>query len=232
MVDRAVERPFCLLQMLHFCQLLSNPSIDLKLEYIIGKAMKRRFQWHIVCMEILSNFHAQVEYIFVTKYVIETIGPMGANDTKIHPFPWGMNAWEWPHSSCQMTAWSVHALPHNYATKAPLVTIRRPNSPPKLPLPLRPFCHNTLCGLTYRPTNRWSSRMFHNMSSTNKCTAMACGRVKRTNSRWNIARYLDRIPTTCQSETTDQMSLHLLHCLHDHLILGVNAWLLWSISCA
>jgi len=33
-------------------------------------------------MEILSTFHAQVEYISVTKYAIETIWPMGKKTPK------------------------------------------------------------------------------------------------------------------------------------------------------
>jgi len=71
------ERPFCMCQLLHICQLLSNPSINLELEYIFGKAMKHRFQRYIVQTEILSTFHAWVNYISVTKYDTETIGPMG-----------------------------------------------------------------------------------------------------------------------------------------------------------
>jgi len=39
------------------------------------------------------------------------------------------------HSMCQTTARSVHALPHNYATKAPLVTVEHPIFTPKLLLP-------------------------------------------------------------------------------------------------
>jgi len=42
-----------------------------------------------------------------------------------------------PHSPCQTTARSLYALPHNDATKSPLVTMDAANSPPKLPLPLR-----------------------------------------------------------------------------------------------
>jgi len=49
--------------------------------------MKRRFQPFIVCVEILSTFHAQVEYISVTKYAIETTGPMGQTTPKSTPFP-------------------------------------------------------------------------------------------------------------------------------------------------
>ena len=62
-------------QLLHLWQLLSNPSIDLELEYIVGKPVKHRFQQCIVCTEILSPFHTQIEQISVTKYAIETVGP-------------------------------------------------------------------------------------------------------------------------------------------------------------
>ena len=48
---------------------------------------QRRFQRCVVRTEMLSNFHARVEYIAVTKYVIETIGPKGANDPQNPPFP-------------------------------------------------------------------------------------------------------------------------------------------------
>ena len=51
-------------QLLHFCQLRSNPSIDLEPEYVFGKPMKHRFQWYIVRTEILT-FHTRVEYINV-----------------------------------------------------------------------------------------------------------------------------------------------------------------------
>jgi len=89
-----------------------------------------------------------------------------------------------PHSLRQMTARSVHALPHNYATNAPLVTMGSPKFTPKTaPSPStitipsntpildqshsppqtvsgsnQPFCHNTLCALTKRQTDRQSDR--------------------------------------------------------------------------
>jgi len=37
----------------------------------------------------------------------------------------------WPHSPSQTTARSLHALPHNYATKAPLVTMLRSKFTPQ-----------------------------------------------------------------------------------------------------
>jgi len=94
-LHRAAERPFCVCQLLHFFQLLSNPSIDLELEYIFGKPMKCRFQRCIVCTQILSTFHARVAYISVTKYAIQTIGLIGENDPKIHPFLWHVDPHTW-----------------------------------------------------------------------------------------------------------------------------------------
>ena len=82
-LHRAAERPFCVCQLLHFCQLLSNSSVDLEFECICGKPMKRRFQRCIVRTEILATFHPRVEYISVTKYTIEI---MGANDPQNPPF--------------------------------------------------------------------------------------------------------------------------------------------------
>jgi len=50
-----------------------------------------------------------------------------------------------PHSPCQTTARSLYSLPHNDATKFPLVTMGRRKFTPKLPLPLRrsPLKSNT-----------------------------------------------------------------------------------------
>jgi len=78
-LHHAVECAFCLCQLLHFCQLLSNPSIDLELEYIFEKPMKHRFQRCVVHTEILLTFHARVKYISVTKYAIETVGRIQYN---------------------------------------------------------------------------------------------------------------------------------------------------------
>jgi len=35
-------------------------------------------------MDIFSTFHAQVKYISVENYAIETIGPVGAKNAKIY----------------------------------------------------------------------------------------------------------------------------------------------------
>jgi len=85
-LHRALECPFCMSKLLHFCQSLSNPSVDLELELIFRKLVKRRFQRCIVLTEILSTLHTRDEYISVTKYTIEIIGPMKGNDPKIHLF--------------------------------------------------------------------------------------------------------------------------------------------------
>jgi len=45
----------------------SQTHIDLELDSICGKPMKRRFQQYIVRAEILSTFQARVEYISVRK---------------------------------------------------------------------------------------------------------------------------------------------------------------------
>jgi len=102
------------------------------------------------------------------------------------------NTWMlgWPHSPLQTAARSLNALPHNYVTNAPLVTIwDTPNSTQKPPLPFddhhphlihpsfdrpyspsqtasgsnQPFCHNTLCGPKDRPTDRQTDRWSRRM---------------------------------------------------------------------
>jgi len=142
-LHHAAELPFCMCQLLHFCHLLSNPSIDPKLEYISGKPVKCRFQRCIVHAEILSTFHAWVEYISLTKYAIETIGPVGQMT---------------PKSSLPLEACGPYLMheclgwPHS-----PPQTASRSN---------QPFCHNTLCGPTDRPSDRQMvQRMFRNMST-------------------------------------------------------------------
>jgi len=84
-LHRAAERPFCVYQLLHFCQLLSNPSIDLEIEYIFGKPMKRRFQWFILRTEILSTFQVRVDYISVQKI-----------RHSAHSNHWGRKCWKIP----------------------------------------------------------------------------------------------------------------------------------------
>jgi len=49
--------------LLHFCKFFVNPNFVLKLtsSYIFRKTKNRCFQLYIVCTEILSTFHTQVE---------------------------------------------------------------------------------------------------------------------------------------------------------------------------
>jgi len=68
-----------------FLPIALKSIINVKFEYIFKKPMKCRFQRYTVCMEILSTFHARVEYICVTKYAIETTGPLRANNPQNPP---------------------------------------------------------------------------------------------------------------------------------------------------
>jgi len=43
--------------LLHFCKFLIKPSFNLEPDYFFGEPMNRRFQWYMVCMEMLSPFH-------------------------------------------------------------------------------------------------------------------------------------------------------------------------------
>jgi len=72
-----------------FCQCSQTPASTSNL------STSSLSQWNVDSNDLLSirkylsTFHAQVKYISVTKYAIETIWPMGANDPKIHPSHWG-----------------------------------------------------------------------------------------------------------------------------------------------
>ena len=55
---------------LHFCTFLIKCHSNLEPDDIVRKPMKHRFQWYIVHTEILSTFHARVEYISGEQYVI------------------------------------------------------------------------------------------------------------------------------------------------------------------
>jgi len=145
-------------------------------------------------MEILSTFHVRIEMntFLCEKYIIlpiQTNGGTNAKKSPKQPLPLGRvdlhlvhQCLGPPHSPCQMTARSVHALLHNYTTKSPLVTMGCPNSPKNCPFPSpittpsstpipchslsqkatrsnQPFCHSTLSGETvtqsHTQTDRW-----------------------------------------------------------------------------
>ena len=69
---------FCVKPLLHFCKFLVN--FDLKPDYFFGKPMNRRFKRYIVRTEILSTFHARVEYISVKNTPFK---PMGTKPPKL-----------------------------------------------------------------------------------------------------------------------------------------------------
>ena len=124
---------------LHFCKLLVKPNVDLEREYIFGKPMKRRC---IVRTEIqcIPNF-LRTSRIFSWKLGHWNHWANGAKTPQNRPLllePRGP-PFRIPIPAPLTTpndSWLVHALLHNYATTSPLFTVGRPNSPPKLPLPL------------------------------------------------------------------------------------------------
>jgi len=125
-----------------FLQISRKPNIDLELDCIFGKSMKRRFRRYIVHMEILSTFYIRVEYISVQeKMLFCPFKPMGEKSWN-SPFLWGTwthlihPSFHWHHSPPQTTARSVHTLPHKYTSESPLITMGCPKFTPKLTLPL------------------------------------------------------------------------------------------------
>jgi len=115
----------------------TNPNIDLELDCIFGKPMKRRFQQYTVCTAMLSTFHAQVKYISVKSQWAN-----GDKKPGNGPFPKNMDphlvhqCLSPPYSPPQMTSLLVHVLPHNYATNSSLVTMGCPKFTTKTALPL------------------------------------------------------------------------------------------------
>jgi len=125
-----------------------------------------------------------------------------------------------PHSPPLTTARSLHALPHNYATKVPLVTMGRPNFTPKtapylstITTPIlslnqphsppqttsrsnQPFCLSTLCGPTDKPTEGQmvQANVPYNMSVHARYT----DRERRANKYCTIATSYLRRQTTPQ----------------------------------
>jgi len=165
--------------------------------------MKSRFLWCIVRTEILATFHTQVEYISVTKYDTETIGPMGqmtpkstlpleARGPPSNTWMPGITPLTTPDSSitapisvqlCNKGPTGYNGTPHIHPKNWPICSddhhphlihpsLDQPHSPSQMASGSnQPFCHNTFCGLTDRTTDRktdtdrWSRRMFHNMST-------------------------------------------------------------------
>jgi len=145
--------------------------------------MNRRFQWYILCTEILST-STRVEYISVfKKYAIQTNGAKNSWNLLFplrHVDPSNTLIPPKTPLTTPKTARLVHAILHNYTTKSPLVTMGCPKFTPKTapspstistqsynliprPTPLttpngirsnQPFCNNTLS----RPTDKQTDR--------------------------------------------------------------------------
>jgi len=103
------------------------------LHYIIRKPMKHRFQLMSVRKYCQLFTHARLEYIYVIPPIPTNGGANGEKIPRNSPFPLRHvdrylrhQCLGPPHSPCQTTTRSVHAVPRNYATKAPLVTMGRP----------------------------------------------------------------------------------------------------------
>jgi len=118
-----------------FLQIFRKPNIDLELDCMLGKPMKRRFTVNFSCM---SRIH------FSLKSTIETNGPLGANNPRNCPFPLRhvdpipyINAWAHSTSHAKQHldpfmhfCTTTQQMPHCLQWDAP-------NLPPKLPHPSR-----------------------------------------------------------------------------------------------
>jgi len=192
-LHRAVERPFCMCQLLHFCKLLSNPAWT-------SNSMKHRFQQLLSVRKYYQLFIHELG-TFLLQNTHWNHWANGANDPKIHPFPLShvdfhliheclgdpTHQPKWQFDRCMHFCTTTQQSPHWLQWDAP-------NSPSKLPLPLRwqPPPFNTpipqltqlttpndiriqsgvLPQYTLRtdrqtdwPTDRRSRRMFCNMSA-------------------------------------------------------------------
>jgi len=147
-LHRAAERPFCVCQLLHFCQLLSNPSIDREFEYTSES------QWnHKSNAFMLQNMPWKLLGQWRQMTPKSTLPPEAYGPPSITWMP------KPTLLTSPTTAQSLQALPHNYKTKSlPQwlhLSLDQPHSPPQTISRFnQPFCHNTLCGPTDRPTDR------------------------------------------------------------------------------
>jgi len=101
-LHHAAKRPFCACQTVSFLPIALKPQHRPRTWVHL---LKRRFQRCIVRTEVLSTFHARVEYISVTKYAIETIGPMGQTTPKSTP---SISSVTWTRSNTQMLGNPTH----------------------------------------------------------------------------------------------------------------------------
>ena len=84
-VHCAAERPFCVCQLLHFCQLLSNSSTDLELEYIFGKPINVDSN-NVLSVQKFQLFMHELNRFLSQNMPLKPLDQWG-NDLKIHPFP-------------------------------------------------------------------------------------------------------------------------------------------------
>jgi len=113
---------------------LFNPHLDLEPDCIIRQPIIHRILRYIPCREILSTFHTESNAFLSIMSPIETMHTQMPKNARNHarnsPFPFRHVDFHLtheclgpPHSPRQTTARSLYALPHNDATKSPLVTI-------------------------------------------------------------------------------------------------------------
>ena len=74
---------------LTFLWITRKPNIDLELDCISGKPMKRRFQWYIVGAETLSTFDLRVKYISVRRICLSAHWNQWWQKILKQPLPFG-----------------------------------------------------------------------------------------------------------------------------------------------
>jgi len=77
----AARRDFFVKSLLHFSKFLVNANFDLLAKYILRKRNKYRFRWYIDCTEMLSIFHARVEYTCFSNTLTNAIQTNGEKKT-------------------------------------------------------------------------------------------------------------------------------------------------------
>jgi len=192
--------------------------------------MKCRFQRCCPYGNII-NFHAQVKYISVTIYAIETIGPMGANDSKIHPSPWGT----WTPSNTWMPGVTPLTMPNDSSigsrtsiqlhNKGPLVTMGRPKfTPQNYPFPSTISIPSNTPSLN-RPdspsqTASRSNQLFCHNTQTERPTDRQTGRLTdRPTDRWSSWMFRNMsAPLTMLIESDTQTIITVRHHMHHSMI--------------
>jgi len=96
--------------------------------------MNHRFLSYILHTEIVSTFHARVEYISIKQILLK---PMGAKNPQNHPFSWATLTPSntpiprpTPLNTPNDSSITSHSS-HNYTTKSPFITMKCPKFIPK-----------------------------------------------------------------------------------------------------